>query len=108
MTKEKVKNALIETLKAQYNRDIRKQLVKSLLEAEKVNDTQTQYKLMNQIFSYVLAQLDWSMPSGTEDWDPTPLEVMHEVFPKIMASKWYQEQQLIAKQHINGMMDQAK
>jgi hypothetical protein len=39
MTKEKVKNALIETLKAQYNRDIRKQLVKSLLEAEKVNDT---------------------------------------------------------------------
>jgi hypothetical protein len=101
MTKEDV----IETLKIQYNRDIRKQLVKSLLEAEKSDDTLKQYTLMNQIFSYVLAQLDWNMPSGTEDWDPTPLEVMHEVFPKIMASKWSQEQQLMAKQHIDVMMD---
>ena len=104
MTKE----ALIETLKVQYNRDIRKQLVKSLLEAEKEEHTDKQYKLMNQVFSYVLAQLGWNMPSGTEDWDPTPLEVMHEVFPKIMASKWYQEQQLIAKQHIDVMMDTTK
>ena len=103
-----IKKTLIETLKAQYSRDIRKQLVKSLLEAEKEKDTEKQYKLMNQIFSYVLAQLNWSMPSGTEDWDPTPLEVMHEVFPKIMASQWYQEQQLMAKQHIDVMMDQTK
>ena len=96
---------MIEALKAQYSRDIRKQLIKSLLEAEKEEETVTQYTLMNQIFSYVLAQLDWSMPRGTEDWDPTPLEVMHEVFPKIMASKWYQDQQLMAKQHIDVMMD---
>jgi len=108
MIKESLKETLIETLKAQYSRDIRKQLVKSLLEAEKEKDTEKQYKLMNQIFSYVLAQLNWSMPSGTEDWDPTPLEVMHEVFPKIMASQWYQEQQLMAKQHIDVMMDQTK
>jgi len=104
MTKE----AIIETLKAQYSRDIRKQLVRSLLEAEKNDDTLKQYTLMNQVFSYVLAQLGWSMPSGTKDWDPTPLEVMHEVFPKIMASKWYQEQQLMAKQHIDVMMDKTK
>ena len=101
MTKE----VLIETLKAQYNRDIRKQLVRSLIEAEKEEDTDKQYKLMKQIFSYVLAQLNWRMPKGTKDWDPTPLEVMREVFPKIMASKWYQEQQLLAKQHIDVMMD---
>ena len=104
MTKEEI----IETLKTQYSRDIRKQLVKSLLEAEKNEDTLKQYTLMNQVFSYVLAQLGWDMPTGTEDWDPTPLEVMHEVFPKIMASKWYQEQQLLAKQHINVMMDKTK
>ena len=97
-----------ETLKAQYSRDMRKQLVKSLLEAEKEKDTDKQYKLMNQIFSYVLAQFNWSMPKGTEDWDPTPREVMYEVFPKLMSSKWYQEQQLMAKQHINVMMDQTK
>ena len=104
MTKEEI----IETLKTQYSRDIRKQLVKSLLEAEKNEDTLKQYTLMNQVFSYVLAQLGWDMPTGTEDWDPTPLEVMHEVFPKIMASKWYQEQQLLAKQHIDVMMDKTK
>jgi len=102
------KEEIIETLKTQYSRDIRKQLVKSLLEAEKNEDTLKQYTLMNQVFSYVLAQLGWDMPTGTEDWDPTPLEVMHEVFPKIMASKWYQEQQLLAKQHINVMMDKTK
>jgi len=104
MTKEEI----IETLKAQYSRDVRKQLVKSLLEAEKNDDTLKQYTLMNQIFSHVLAQLNWSMPRGTEEWDSTPLEVMHEVFPKIMASKWYQEQQLMTKQPIDVMMDQTK
>ncbi len=104
MTKEEI----IETLKSQYSKEIRKQLVNSLLDAEKKEDTTQQYKLMNQIFSYVLAQLGWSMPSGTEDWDPTPLEVIHEVFPKIMASKWYQEQQLMAKQHIDIKMEKTK
>ncbi len=104
MTKEEI----IETLKSQYSKEIRKQLVNSLLDAEKKEDTTQQYKLMNQIFSYVLAQLGWNMPSGTEDWDPTPLEVIHEVFPKIMASKWYQEQQLMAKQHIDIKMEKTK
>jgi hypothetical protein len=98
------KEEIIETLKSQYSRDLRKQLVKSLLEAEKEEETLKQYTLMNQIFSYVLAQLGWNMPSGTENWDPTPLEVIHEVFPKIMASKWYQEQQLMAKQHIDVLI----
>ena len=96
---------IIETLKAQYNREIRKQLVKSLLEAEKENDTEQQYKLINQIFSYVLAQLNWTMSKDTEEWDTTPLEVMHEVFPKIVATAWYQEQQLLAKKHIDVKMD---
>jgi len=102
------KNEIIETLKSQYSKDIRKQLVKSLLEAEKNKDTQTQYKLMNQIFSYVLAQLGWNMPSDTEAWDPTPLEVMHEVFPKIMASQWYQEQHLMTKQPIDLKINKSK
>ena len=102
------KNEIIKILKAQYSRDIRKQLVNSLLEAEKNKETQTQYKLMNQIFSYVLAQLGWNIPSDTEAWDPTPLEVLYEVFPKIMASQWYQEQQLMAKQHIDLKINKSK
>ena len=94
------KNEIIETLKSQYNRDLRKQIVRSLLEAEKEDDTLKQYKLMNQIFSYVLSQLGWEMAKSTEQWDTTPLEVMDEVFPKISTSKWYKEQQLFTKKHI--------
>jgi len=95
------KTEIINTLKAQYSRDIRKQLVRSLLEAEKEDDTLKQYKLINQIFSYVLSQLGWKMAKSTEQWDFTPLEVMDEVFPKITTSKWYKEQQLLTKKHID-------
>jgi hypothetical protein len=98
------KNEIIETLKSQYNRDLRKQLVRTLLDAEKENNTDKQYKLMNQIFSYVLSQLGWTMAANTENWDPTPLEVMDEVFPKITTSKWFMEQKLITKKHIDLKM----
>jgi len=99
------KNEIIETLKSQYNRDLRKQIVRSLLDAEKEKDTDKQYKLMNQIFSYVLAELGWTMAKNAQNWDSTPLEVMTEVFPKITTSKWFMEQKLITKKHIDLKMD---
>ena len=102
------KSELIETLKSQYNRDLRKQLVKSILDAEKGEDTSVitkQYKLINQIFSYVLSQLGWTMAENTENWDSTPLDVMSEVFPKIKTSKWYKEQHISVDQNIDVMMD---
>ena len=102
------KNEIIETLKAQYNRDLRKQLVRTLLDAEKTDNTLKQYKLMNQIFSYVLSQLGWTMAANTESWDPTPLEVMDEVFPKISTSKWFMEQKLTTKKHIDLKMDETE
>jgi len=102
------KNELIETLKSQYNRDLRKQLVRSLLDAEKSKDASLitkQYKLMNQIFSYVLSQLGWTMAENTESWDSTPLDVMTEVFPKIKTSKWYKEQHINVDKNIAVRMD---
>jgi len=102
------KNEIIETLRAQYNRDLRKQLVRTLLNAEKENNTDKQYKLMNQIFSYVLSQLGWTMAANSENWDPTPLEIMDEVFPEITTSKWFREQKLITKKHIDLKMDEAE
>ena len=102
------KNEIIETLKAQYNRDLRKQLVRALLNAEKENNTDKQYKLMNQIFSYVLSQLGWTMAANTENWDSTPLEVMDEVFPKITTSKWFMEQKLTTKKQIDLKMDETE
>ena len=102
------KQEIIDTLKTQYSRDIRKQLVRSLLDAEKEEDTLTQYKLMNQIFSYVLAQLGWTMSQNAESWDASPLEVMDEVFPKITTSKWYDEQKVLTTKDIDVMMDKTE
>ena len=98
------KSEIIKMLKAQYSRDLRKQLVKSLLEAEKNKNTAQQYKLMNQIFSYVISELGWTMAVSTEKWDSTPLDIMSETFPKIKTSKWYVEQDLSVNRSINVVM----
>ena len=95
------KQEIIDTLKAQYSKELRKQLVQSLRDAEQNGDADKQTKLMNQIFSYVLAQLGWTMVSNVKEWDDRPLEVMKEVFPKINKTKWYKEQKLLAEQSID-------
>ena len=99
------KQEIINTLRAQYTRDIRKQLVKSLLEAEKNKEIEQTYELMNQIFSYVLAQSGWTMVENTTSWDGSPLEIMADIFPKIETSQWYKEQELQVKQTIDVKMD---
>ena len=98
------KQEIIDTLKAQYSKDLRKQLVQSLRDAEQNGDADKQNKLMNQIFSYVLAQLGWTMASNIKEWDDRPLEVMKEVFPKINKTKWYKAQKLLAEQSIDVQM----
>jgi len=105
------KNEIIDTLKSQYNRDLRKQLVKSILEAEANGDSSVvlkQYKLINQIFSYVLSELGWTMAENTENWDSTPLDVMTEVFPKIKTSQWYKEQHISVDDNIDVVMDSSE
>lgn len=91
------KTEIIETLKTHYNRDLRKQVVKTLLSDEK--ETQRpDYQLINQIFSYVQKELGWSMDVNSKEWDYTPLDIMEEVFPKIESTKWYDAQVLTAKE----------
>jgi len=88
---------IIATLKEQYNRDLRKQVVRSILNSEKSDDKEvweSSYKIINQIFTYVISELKWSIPQNNNDWDDTPLKIMCEVFPKIETTKWFQEQQI--------------
>jgi len=94
------KQEITETLKNSYNRDIRKQLVKTILKEEKENALPN-YKLINQIFSYVLSELGWDMAKSTKEWDSTPLDIMEESFPKIKTTLWYKEQIVTAKQAID-------
>lgn len=102
MTDESV--ALVDTLKTHYSKSVRKQLVDSLNETESEGEQSKSYQLMNQIFSYILAQLGWTMASSTEEWDSRPLEVMEAVFPKIRKTKWFREQELHAKKSIDVEM----
>ena len=105
------KNKIINELKAQYPRDLRKQLVKTILSNEKNDDkiaTEKSYNLMNQIFSYVLKECNWSMSQNSGEWDNTPLEIMTEVFPKLDTTQWYKEQGFVVKKDIDIVMDQNK
>jgi len=99
MTKEEI----VETLKEHYTRDIRKQLIKTLLEQEKTMkelDKANVYQTINQIFSFVLQESGWKMSSSSTEWDSVPLEIMSETFPKILTTKWYAEQRLLTQQNI--------
>lgn len=103
------KETIIDQLKAQYPRDLRKQLVKTILSNEKSDDkiaTKKSYNLMNQIFSYVLKECNWSMTDNSKNWDNTPLEIMTEIFPKLETTQWYKEQGLTTKRDIDVEMDQ--
>jgi len=105
MQKEKI----INELKAQYSRDLRKQLVKTILTNEKNDDktaVEQSYNLMNQIFSYVLKECNWTMATTSKNWDNTPLEIMAEIFPKLGTTQWYKEQGLTAKKNIDVEMGQ--
>jgi DNA-binding ferritin-like protein len=93
------KEIIIQTLKDTYNRDLRKQVVKSILKNEKESET-PDYKIINQIFSYILKELNWEMANSTKEWDNTPLDIMKEVFPKLESTKWFEEQILTAKKMI--------
>ena len=97
------KETIIQTLKKAYNRDLRKQVVKTLLANEKQSET-PDYKILNQIFSYVLKELDWKIAENTKEWDNTPLDIMEEVFPKLESTHWFKEQILTAKKMIEMEM----
>jgi len=103
------KEIIINELKAQYPRDLRKQLVKTILSKEKGQDktaVKQQYNLMNQIFSYVLKECNWSMSKNSENWDNSPLEIMEKVFPKLATTRWYKEQDIAVKKNIDVVIGQ--
>lgn len=99
---------IIDTLKSHYPRETRKQLIKTVLQQEKDNNKENleqQYKMINQIFSYVLKESNWEMGNNSTTWDNTPLEIMCQVFPKIDTTQWYHEQNISASQKVDVMME---
>ncbi|MDD3592672.1 MAG: hypothetical protein PHO65_08525 [Sulfurovum sp.] len=91
---------IIESIKSQYNKDLRKQLVESLLEYEQKQDPAALrygYQIMNQIYSYILNKLGWASADNASKWDNSPLDIMSTVFPKLEDTQWFIQQQL----HLN-------
>lgn len=94
---------IIDKIKEHYTRELRKQVVKSILKNEKSNDKmalESSYKVINQIFSYIIGELNWNI-TDTSNWDDTPLQIIKEVFPKIETTKWFKSQQLHVTKPIN-------
>lgn len=94
---------IIDAIKAQYNRDLRKQLVKNLIEHEKNNNREGMkpgYQIMNQIFSYVLGELGWKLADNALTWDESPLQILEQAFPHIEETKWFQGLQLNLRKSI--------
>lgn len=92
---------IIDALKEQYPRDLRKQVVKAILRDEKSGDKeglQSSYNIINQIFTYIISELSWTISQNTNSWDDTPLKIICEVFPKLESTQWFKDQQL----HITG------
>ena len=94
-----MRNEISEKLKLAYNRDVRKQIVKSIIREEKSN-LMPNYQIINQIFSYVLSEYNWNLSLNSKEWDLVPLDIMREVFPKIENTKWYKQQIIVAKGNI--------
>ena len=94
-----MRHEIAEKLKIAYNRDVRKQIVKSIIRQEK-SDLMPDYQIINQIFSYVLSEHKWNLSLNSKEWDSVPLDIMREVFPKIENTKWYKQQVLVAKGNI--------
>ena len=93
---------IVETLKTHYNRDLRKQVVKTLQKNEKETD-KPNYQVINQIFTYVQKELGWKLPENAENWDYSPLDIMKEVFPNIESTKWYDKQISAAEKTLDAI-----
>jgi len=98
------KDEIVNTLKEHYPREVRKQLVKSMLELEKEEgdlSLEQPYQMINQIFSYVLQQTGWKMGENSDVWNDMPLKVMVESFPQLSKTKWYSEQLIQTQKSID-------
>jgi len=98
------KDEIVNTLKEHYPREVRKQLIKSMLEIEKKEgdlSLEKSYQMINQIFSYVLQESGWKMGENSDVWNDMPLKVMNESFPQLSNTKWYKEQLIETQKSIN-------
>ena len=102
------KKEIIDLLRSHYSREVRKQLVQSMLDAQKTEDTEAlekSEKLISQIFSYVLKELGWTIAPNAHNWDSSALDIMKAAFSKIERTSWYRRQDFTPKKSIDVIME---
>ncbi|MEA3552993.1 MAG: hypothetical protein U9R39_01180 [Campylobacterota bacterium] len=103
----------IEYIKENYPKEVRKDLIVSLKSLENIainkkktikgieseQKVENLHKMIDQIFSVVLKNLNWNMSTSYDSWDYRPINVMKKTFPKIEQTQWYdiRHQQVIDK-----------
>ena len=95
-----MKENILNEIKASYSKTLRKEVVRNVLQHERNNDTEaiaSSYETLNQIFSYIISQLNWEIPQNPSQLDDAPLKIIAEAFPKIDKTKWFKEQLLQIK-----------
>ena len=102
------KKEIIDLLRSHYSREVRQQLVQSMLDAQKTEDTEAlekSEKLISQIFSYVLKELGWTIAPNAHNWDSSALDIMKAAFSKIERTSWYRRQDFTPKKSIDVIME---
>ncbi len=108
----------IQFIKENYPDDVRADLIVSLQTLENIVKTQSKtiqaieaqvkvdnlHKIIDQIFSVILKNLNWNIANTTNNWDYRPINIMKKTFPNIEHTNWYdiRHQQVISKLKTNN------
>jgi len=96
---------IIDAIKAKYDRNIRKGLIKNVLALEEAKDyanLQGGYQILHQLFSYILKELHWDINDRSLAWNKAPIDILHETLPQIEKTQWYAGLRISIQAHIDG------
>jgi len=97
--------AIIDTIKAKYDRNSRKELIKKIQKLEKAKDypnLQGGYQILHQIFVYILKELNWDISNRTLEWNKAPIEILEASLPQIEQTQWYAGLRMSIQAHMDG------
>jgi|GEM_PF-673738 len=97
--------AIIDAIKAKYDRNTRKDLIKNIQKFEKAQTHQALqggYQILHQIFAYILKELNWDISDRSLAWNKDPIEILESSFPQIENTQWFAGLVMSIQAHMDG------
>ena len=97
--------AIIDAIKAKYDRNTRKDLIKNIQKFEKAKNHQALqggYQILHQIFGYILKELAWDINDRSLAWNQEPLVILQSSLPQIEQTQWFAGLLMSIQAHIDG------